>query len=207
MRHEGPGRADTAGKDNRAGKELPYRAYEGKRIEPAGLPAGAGRQEDETVRPGGDRAFGVPYRCDISEDERAGIVQRRNDGGRGADAGDYDFRTVGEYDAEIFGKTPIRRVYYQVGAERRGYCPGCLLMITQAPANGREPVCKLFGRPAISRRKGPDHAVATSGDHKINAGNEEHRRRNQRQAHPVANANETRVLVAQGCLPNRVLHW
>ena len=51
-----------------------------------------------------------------------------------------------------------------------------------------EPRVELFGAAAIHRRERTDHAVAACGHHEIDAGDEEHRRRDQRQAEALAKA-------------------
>ena len=54
----------------------------------------------------------------------------------------------------------------------------------------RQPFVELFGTAAIHRRERADHAVAAGGDHKVDAGDEKHRCRDQRQAEAVAKARE-----------------
>src|SRR5215208_2676955 len=54
----------------------------------------------------------------------------------------------------------------------------------------RQPFVELFGTAAIHGRKRTDHTVAACGDHKVWAGNEKHRRCDQRQAEAVAKARQ-----------------
>ena len=68
--------ADAAGQHQRAVEERPHRAHEHERIEPAGLAAGARRQQHQPVGAGRDRALGVTDTGDIGEHDCAGIVQR-----------------------------------------------------------------------------------------------------------------------------------
>jgi hypothetical protein len=53
-----------------------------------------------------------------------------------------------------------------------------------------EPFVELFGAAAIHRRERADHAVAAGGYHELDAGDQKHRRRDQRQAEAVAKARE-----------------
>src|ERR1700733_533518 len=53
-----------------------------------------------------------------------------------------------------------------------------------------KPGIELFGAAAIHRRERADHPVAASRHHQIDAGDEKHRRRDQRQAQAVAKACE-----------------
>jgi hypothetical protein len=198
--------ADAAGQHDRPGKELAHRARKRERIEPAGLPTGARGQQHEAVGAGGERALGVPDRGDVGEDERARLMQRADDAGRRADAGDDDLGRVGEHDGDILGETRVRGVHDEVRAESGGSGPGRVLMLAQTPADGREPMRKLLGRAAIGGRKGAEDAMRAGGDDEIDAGDAEHRRRDQRQAHPPANAGEALVLRGRGCLPRRMIH-
>ena len=191
--------ADAACEHDRPGEELTYRAHEGEGIEPAGLPAGARGQQHEALGSRAERALGVPDRGDIGEDERARLVQRTDHARWRADAGDDDFRRVREHDGKIVGKALVRGVHDQVRAEGGGRGTGRVLMLPQAPADGRKPLRKLLGRPAIGGRKRADHAVPAGGDDEIDAGDAEHRRRDQWQAHALSNAGEARVFGGQRC--------
>jgi hypothetical protein len=133
-------------------------------------------------------------------------MQRANDAGRRANAGDDDLGRVGEHDGEIIGEAWVRGVHDQVRAEGGGSGAGRVLVFAQARADGREPVRKLLGRAAIGGRKGADDAMRAGADNEIDAGDAEHRRRDQRQAHPPVNAGEARVLRGRGCLPRRMIH-
>ena len=76
----------------------------------------------------------------------------------------------------------------QIGADRRG--ASCRLR-PHAPAAAldlAEPGVELSGTAAIDRGKRADHAGAASRDDELDAGDEKHRRRNQRQAEAVAKA-------------------
>ena len=57
-----------------------------------------------------------------------------------------------------------------------------------------EPFVELFGAAAIHRRERADHAVAAGGDHEFDAGDEKHRRRDQRQAEAIAKARRGSVV-------------
>ena len=75
----------------------------------------------------------------------------------------------------------------QIGADRLPLCVG---MSAQPVFDVAEPGIELFGAAAIHRRKRADHAVAAGRHHEIDAGDQEHRRCDQRQAEAVAKARE-----------------
>jgi hypothetical protein len=63
-------------------------------------------------------------------------------------------------------------------------------MPAQSTFDIAEPRIELFSLAAVHRRKRADHAIAASGDHKLNAGDQKHRCRDQRQAETIAKARE-----------------
>ena len=93
--------ADAAREHDRPVEEGAHRAHEHERIEPAGLAAGARRQQHQPVGAGGDRAFGVADAGDIGEHQRAGIMQRRQHRRRRSDRGDDDLGLVPQQHREI----------------------------------------------------------------------------------------------------------
>jgi hypothetical protein len=63
-------------------------------------------------------------------------------------------------------------------------------MAAQARFDIGEPLIELLRPAAIHRRKRADHAIAASAYHKLDAGDEKHRRRDQRKAEAIAKARE-----------------
>ena len=76
----------------------------------------------------------------------------------------------------------------QVRTDRRGGLAAVIRMPSQSLLDPDEPVIELVRTAAIHRRERADHPVAACGYHKFDAGDEKHRRRDQRQAQAVAKA-------------------
>ena len=82
----------------------------------------------------------------------------------------------------------IGAVHDQVWANRRGLLAALAGMTAQPLLDLAEPAVELLRAAAIHRRKGTDHAVAAGGYHQFDAGDEKHRRRDQRQAQTIVKA-------------------
>jgi len=63
-------------------------------------------------------------------------------------------------------------------------------MTAQPLLDVAEPAVELLGAAAVHRRKRADHAVAAGRRHQFDAGDEKHRRRDQRQAEAPVKARE-----------------
>src|SRR6185312_9510126 len=72
----------------------------------------------------------------------------------------------------------------QVRADRPG------LVLAQTALDLVKPGVELFGAPAVNGRKRADHAAPAGGDDELDAGNQKHRRRNQRQTETVAKSRQ-----------------
>ena len=95
----------------------------------------------------------------------------------------------------------LERCTIRFGADRRRRFAACVGMPLQPAFDLAQPFVELFGAAAIHRRERADHAVAAGGDHKLDAGDEKHRRRDQRQAEAVAKAREADRLLAKCFFP------
>ncbi len=180
--------ANASGQHDRPVEERPHRADKHKRVEPAGLTTGAGGQQHESVGTHFHRALGVADAGDIGEYQGASVMQGREHGRGRSDAGDDDFGFMPQQHLQIPWKPRVGTVHDQVRADRGGRFSASVGVTPQPGFDVAEPAVELFGAAAIHRRERADHAVAASGHHKIDAGDEEHRRRDQRQAQAVAKA-------------------
>src|SRR5882757_2414812 len=76
-------------------------------------------------------------------------------------------------------------------ASCRGLPAGFAGMKAQPLLDLAEPAIELFRTAAIHRRKRADHAVAAGSYHQFDAGDQKHRRRDQRQAQTTAKARKS----------------
>ena len=168
-------------------EECPHRAHEGERIEPAGLAAGAGRQQHEAVGARLHRALGMADGGDIGEHERAGVMQRLEHRRGRADRGDDDLRPVPQQHL----RDPRRAARWSDARSGSGRpAPRSLIRAQSGVSISVSHASSSSGTAAIHRRKRADHAVAAGGDHELDAGDQKHRRRDQRQAETVAKARQ-----------------
>lgn len=166
--------ADPAGQNDRTVEEGADRPGEGEGVHPAGLPARAGGEQDESVDAGRDRLAGVLERRHIGEDEGADIVQRLDHRRRGADAGDHYLHPVGDHDLEMLSQPRVADD--QVGAVRRRMLRrgGRLLDLAQ-------PAVELDGAAGVGGREGADRVGPAGGGNELHSRDVEHRRHDQRQ--------------------------
>ena len=147
-------------------------------------------EQHEAVGAGRDRALGVADAGDVGKDKRAGVMQRRRDRRGRTDRGDDDLRLVTEQHGKILLQPRVGTVHDQVRAYRRGALAAGVKMAAQLPFDVAEPIIELFGAAAIHGRKRADHAIAAGGYHQIDAGDQKHRRRDQRQIEAIAKSRE-----------------
>lgn len=191
--------ADAAGKHDRSDEERAHRPDKSERVEPAGLAAGARRQQHKTVGTGFKGTLGMADRGNVGKDQRAGVMERCNDGLRRADGGDDELASVPPQHGKIVGKPRVGAMHDQVGTDRRRRLAVPVLMPAQPVFDDRQPAVELFSAAAVHRWKGADHAIAAGRDHEIDAGHQEHRSRNQRQLQSVAKARERAVVSQSRC--------
>jgi hypothetical protein len=87
--------------------------------------------------------------------------------------------------------TSLRSTVHDQVRTDRNRRPSALVAMTAQPVfDLAKPAIELFRAAAIHGRECADHAVAAGGYYKVNAGDEEHRRRDQRQAEAVAKSRE-----------------
>ena len=123
--------ADAAGQHDRPVEERAHRADEHEGVEPAGLAAGASRQQHQPVGACCHRALGVADAGDIGEDKRAGVMQRRQHRRRRTDRGDDEFGPVPQQHLQIGIQPRIGAVHDQVRADRRRRLSGLVRMTAQ----------------------------------------------------------------------------
>ncbi len=117
-------------------------------------------------------------------------MQRPDHRRRRSDRGDHHFGPVPQQHLQILLQPRIGAMHDQVRADRCRRFAACIRMRLQPDVDIRQPLVELFGTAAVHRRERADHAVAACGYHKVDAGDEKHRCRDQRQAEAVAKARE-----------------
>src|SRR5258705_10690372 len=175
---------------DRSIEERPHRADKDERVEPTGLTAGARGQQHEPVGAHLYCALGVTDAGDIREHQRACVMQRREHRRRRADAGNDNLGPVPQQHLQILLKPRVGPVQDQVRTDRSRRPSALVAMTAQPVFDLAKPAIELFRAAAIHGRECADHAVAAGGHYKVNAGDEEHRRRDQRQAEAVAKSRE-----------------
>ena len=131
----------------------------------------------------GERALGAPDPGDVGEDERTGLMQRADDAGRRATL----VMTISGAWASTTARSSARRGFeactMRFGQQAAAAVPVASSRSRTRLADGCQPLAKLLGRAAFGGRKGRSR-YAAGGDDEIDAGDAEHRRRDQRQGHP-----------------------
>jgi hypothetical protein len=127
----------------------------------------------------------MAQRGDVGQDAAADIVQRRDDRGGVADAGDHELDPMRDQRAHIGIAPRVGRVHQDVGTKRRTAAAALLLGVPDAPFHLDEPRLELFDGAAIHRRKGADNAGPAGRDHEVRPRHQEHRRRDQRQRQAI----------------------
>ena len=139
------------------------------------MPAGAGADQDEAIDTGLDRLLGMAQRNHVVEDEATIGMRGLDDFAGGLEAGQQERHTVAHTGFEIAGQPVIGTVRDEIDRIGR-------IRAGQAVFDPGEPIVEGLLRPGVERGERTDNAGAAFGNHEIDAGDDEHRRRDDGQA-------------------------
>ncbi len=165
--------------------ELTHRPHEGEGIGPSGLAAGAGRQQHQPVDAGRHRLLGVADRGDVGQHQATRILQRLHHRLGRAHRGDHDLRLVAQHGREVVGHARVGPVHDQVGAPRRRRTAVRIGGAPRVVGHAGQPDIEFVDGSAVGGWERADHARTAGSRDECRAGDEEHRRRDQRQAKAV----------------------
>jgi hypothetical protein len=112
---------------------------------------------------------------------------------------------VAYYRGEIVIKSGIGAVDNEVGTERGAKLPGFVLMTPEPFGDLSEPSVQLIRSAAIGSWKCANDATLTSGANEFDSRNQTHRRRYERQPHPLTA--QTKRLFDQNALAHAILRY
>lgn len=148
---------------------------QGDGVEPAGVAAGAGRDQDQAVDAGVQGAAGVAHRGDVVVDLAAVGVDGAHHRFGWMQRGDDERHAALGADGQVALPAGVAGVDDEVdaigrddGMRRRP------ARARQLVFDARDPRVQLFLRPGVERREGADDAGAALRRHQVRAGDQEH---------------------------------
>ena len=169
--------ADRTGKRDDAIETLADFGDEGEGVRGTGVPARARGDEDEPVDAGGNRLLGVTDVDDVVQHHAAVAVDLLDEVGHRPERGDDHRHAPRDADREILLGARVGLVDDQVDAEERLFAVG-----REGGRDLVQPLAKTFGAALVEGRERAEDAGARRRDDERRAGDQEHRRGNDRQA-------------------------
>ena len=168
---------DRARQRDRAVEPLPCLRHEGERRNLAGMAAGAGRDQDQTVGALLDRLVREFLVDHVVKYDAAPAMRGLVEFFARAERGDDHRHLVLLAKREILIEPVVGLVHDLVHRERRRRPLGMRLVVGgEFFLDPRQPFVEQRRRPRIQRRKRSDHARLALRDHQIGHGNDEQRR-------------------------------